>query len=812
MIRFLFFFPFVAFVIGLDAQPLLDKKVRFSAANEPLESALHRLADFPQVSLAFSDEILPSNHRVTFPESTRSIRYILRQLLRKTRIKFKVIGGQIVLYYKPKVIREYIISGYIEDQETGERLIGANIFVPEQNIGTTSNAYGFYSIRLKEGTPLLTFSYLGYQKQSDTIHLRSDLVKDIALQPSLTLKEVIVTAQDTTVPALSIFSFRLSPEDMTALPSVGGENDILRYASFMPGVQTGADGVGGLYVRGGSVDQNLILLDDVTVYNPTHLIGVFSVFNPNAIKSAELIKGRFPARYGGRLSSILDIRTKDGNKKQWAGEVGVGLSSINASIEGPLIKDKSSVFISARTSPLNLLIEPISRRIKERRNQEGFMSYKFYDTNAKLNYAFSPRDNIYLSFYRGGDQFNDEGLVRYTINEVLRNEDISFQDLSWGNTIGALRWNHVWGNKLFFNTSLTYSEYDFESQGSFSHRDTLLTDNSTQLSTQLTHFSSNIRDLGVKINVDYLHSAQHTIKFGGQLINHAFTPGVASTTSDFLLSFDDLTFVGEFFDTLSNPTTEGWEYAFYLEDHIRIGKALQLNLGLRSSGFLVEGEWYHSLQPRLDAVFSLNDKMDIHGSYSYMQQFLHLLTTSGVGLPTDLWVPTTAQVKPQSSWQVVLGWGYRTSNNFVINVEAYYKRMNDIIDFLATSSLEQINSYNWENKITVGTGRAYGVEFMVEKQLGRTRGLLSYTWAKSDRQFEELNNGEPFPFRYDRRHDLKAYLIHQLGSRWSFSASFTFGTGLAVSLPTEEFAYYLPSDQLLVPLVAQVFDGKNNIR
>lgn len=812
MTRFLSFLCCFFFAFFLNAQPLLDIQIEFKAENEKLESILYRLSEKPSISLAFSNEILPSNHQVSLRKARYSLRAILKHIFRNTGIQYKIVGGQIVLFYEPPPAKHYILSGYVEDEETGERLIGANIYIHDQQIGTTSNAYGFYSIKLKEGNAQLTYSYLGYQKLSTNLDLSNDLSQTIALKPSLTLKEVIITARDSTIPSSSIFSFNLSPEEMDALPAVGGESDILRYASFMPGVQTGADGVGGLHIRGGSVDQNLILLDDVTVYNPSHLIGVFSVFNPSAIKSADLIKGRFPSRYGGRLSSVLDIRTKDGNKKKWVKRVGLGISAVSLSVEGPLVKNKSSLFISARTSPLNFLIKPISRKIKERRNQEGFMSYKFYDANAKFNYSFSNKDKIYLSFYKGGDQFHEEGKINYTINQTLRNEDNSFQNLGWGNTIGSFRWNHVFGNKLFLNTSLTYSHYHFDSEGLFTHSDTLLTDGSTLAQTLITQFSSDIKDRGLKMNFDYLASPNHRLNFGVALIDHAFTPGVAASDLNLVFSIDDFELIDGIFDTLTNPTIKSLEYGIYLEDEWTIGQRLKLNLGLRSAGFYVNDKWYHSIQPRLDISMGIGKRMNIHGSFSYMEQYLHLLTTSGIGLPTDLWVPSTASIKPQNSWQAVFGWGYRSDNNFFINVEGYYKRMNNIIDFLSDSSLDQINSYNWENRITVGQGKAYGVELMLEKKIGRTRGLISYTLAKSVRQFEELNNGEVFPFRYDRRHNINAYFIQKMGRKWDFSASFTYGSGLAISLPTEKFEYFVPSEQLFVPLVGFVFDGKNNIR
>ncbi len=795
------------------SQPLLDKTIIFKPNGESIEKTLYRLGEEVNINLAFSNDIFPRNSSVQFEGSKKTLRQTIDLIIKDTpKVEYKVIGGQIVFYLKAVPKKKYIIHGYIEDIDSGERLIGASVYALKSGMGTTTNNYGFFSIKLPEGKTQLSFSYLGYEKFNKTIVLDKSITWNVELKPSLTLKEVIVTAQDSTVSATSVFTNKLSLYDLISLPGLGGENDVIRYSTLLPGVTTGADGVGGLNVRGGSVDQNLILLDDVTIYNPVHMLGVLSVFNASAIKESRLLKGQFSPRYGGRLSSVLDIRTKDGNLKKWGGELSAGLSSVGLSVEGPLVKNKSSILLTARTSPLIFFVEKISRKQKERRNQMGFSSYKFYDVSAKLNYSFSDKDKVYLSFYKGRDAYHDEGNILYT-NGNFKNEDDTQQDLKFGNTAAALRWNHLFGERLFVNTSLTFSEYKSLSTGVFNHFDTLVTDNSTLAVLQYTYFSSEIKDLGLKTDFDFLVSDHHTLHFGGGVKDQYFTPGVANSDASFSLFIPDF-LQGEdmFFDTIDNETIKGMEYFLYFEDEWKLNSSLKINAGIRSAAYVTQDQSYFSIEPRFHISQLLGKRGEVHASFSTMQQNLHLLTTTGLGLPTDLWVPSTKKIRPQTAIQGSLGFGFKTDNHWGLKLEGYYKEMKNIIEFQSFGSLIDLNSENWENNVVVGTGVSKGLEFSIEKRSGKTIGMFSYTLAKSDRRFDDLNLGNPFPFTYDRRHAINSYLIHHFNENWQFSANWTFGTGLATTLPTQEYSYFIPSSYIVNPIPALVFDERNSFR
>jgi len=405
MSRFFIFCFLILASLAATAQPVLDKLVNFSVTNQSLEETLYQFSETAEVKLTFSNDILP-NKKLTYSFSNATIQQILNSILN-------------------------------------------------------------FSLELEEGSYELEVSYLGYQRYRQTITLAESQTIKITMRPSLTIEEIIVVADNILVFDPDDYLDKLVSAQLSAMPTLGGEKDIFRLATHLPGVSTGTDGVGGIHVRGGSIDQNLFLLDDVPIYNPTHLLGVFSVFNNDAIKSASFVRGRFPARYGGRLSSVMDIRTKDGNLNEWKTTIGAGLASVKFSTEGPLVKGKSSLFLAARTTPLGLLIKRVTRDNKASKNQEGFTDLSFYDINAKLHYKFSDKNKLYLSFYKGNDRYEDDTTIWYNLpfgEGVLSNRDRSTDDIRWGNTAGALRWNHLINKKVFLNTSLIFSQYNFASK------------------------------------------------------------------------------------------------------------------------------------------------------------------------------------------------------------------------------------------------------------------------------------------------------------------------------------------------------------
>ena len=788
---FIFLIACFSFHFAFSQSPL-DKRTGFFVQNQKLETALIVLSEISEVGISFSNNIIPSDVFVSGEYNNVRVETILQDFIKSTDLKYKVISNQIVIY-REVPDQKFTISGFIEDSETGERLIGANVFTSDSKYGTFSNEYGFFSLTLPKGVVNLSFSYLGYTLQTKKIRLGNNTKLAIRMAPSLTLKEVLVLASDSKDAVqmeakLNFSKERLPLDRLKSLPRLGGEVDLIRATQLLPGVHSGADGIGGLHVRGGNADQNLILLDGVPVYNALHAIGIFSIFNTNAIKSARLIKGDFPARYGGRLSSVMDVRMKEGNSLDYSAELGASLIAADLTVEGPIEKNKSSFFFSGRRALTDLFVKPLTRFSKKQSNEEGFSSYFFYDINGKINFELSPKDRIYLSLYNGGDNFSDETFFEQN-SAFLSVKEKTEQDFNWGNTMLALRWNHLHGNKLFSNTTLTYSKFAYQSRDLYdSELDFFGLD--TEDVFTLSQYSSDIKDFAIKTDFDYLPGGIHSFKFGAHAINHQFRPG--------LLFFDRaIEFLGpnqvNLNDTLANsPTTYGNEFSLYAEDQIIFNRYFSMDVGFFASMWNTIDKNYFSFQPRLTTRFALTKNFFLSASYTRMTQYLHLLTNSGIGLPIDLWMPSTAKIKPERSWQGVGSLSYVSNKLFTIQLEGYYKRMDNIITFLQDATSVNLDARNWENEVAVGNGLSYGLEFSVKKQKGNTTGWVSYTYAKSERQFDEINNGEKFPFRYDRTHDLKIVLSHKLNDHVEFSSNWIFSTGSAVTLPLSEYTYESP--------------------
>ena len=510
----------------------------------------------------------------------------------------------------------------------------------------------------------------------------------------------------------------------------------------------------------------------------------------------------------------MDIRTKDGNLNEWKTSIGVGLASVKFSTEGPLIKGKSSFILSARTTPLGLLIKKATRRNKASRNQEGETDLSFYDVNAKLHYKFSDKNKLHLSFYKGNDRYEDDTAVNYSFpfgDGILSNRDRSVDDIRWGNTAAALRWNHLIGNKVFLNTSLTFSRYNFSSKSVASHTDTLSTDQSVLNLDRFILFSTIINDVGLKMDFDHTVSKRYKLRYGGEVTVHRFTPGVASESGVFNLTEEDLFTEQSFFDSIDNPVIPATEFALYTEHNLS-WKKLDIRMGLRWSAMMVEEKFYQSLQPRFDLSWRPWRRFQINTGFSYNQQYLHLLSTSGVGLPTDIWVPSTRQIRPEEARQAVFGFKTLIGRNFEFGIEGYYKKMDHLLEYTENASFNFINSRNFENNIVTGSGTSRGLEFMLKKELGRATALLAYTLSKTDRTFADINNGNTFPYRFDRRNNLKFTGSYRLSERWTFVTNFVYGSGLAVSLPSAVFTFINPGAFFPSPAEVLVFSERNGFR
>jgi hypothetical protein len=669
----------------------------------------------------------------------------------------------------------YTLSGYVRERGSQEALIGVNVYLPGTSTGTTTNTYGFYSLTLPaQDSVTLAFSFVGYEPVPKTVSFRRNIELNVLLTPGRLLSEVTVSGNRSGAEKVSE-SARMSNIDVPInqikkIPAFLGEKDVLKVLQLMPGVQKGSEGSTGIYVRGGGPDQNLVIMDDAVVYNANHLFGFFSVFNGDALKSVELIKGGFPARYGGRLSSVIEMNMKEGNKEKLHGEGGIGLIASRLTLEGPLTKKKSgtgssSFLISARRTYLDFVAGPIIRQQSGGDNRAG---YYFYDLNAKVNYDLGPKNKLYLSGYFGQD--------RFYANDKKQGTAIG---LNWGNATATLRWNHLFSEKVFSNTSLIFSNYkfqistdeeDFQNQAVFSLR-----------------YSSGIRDFSIKHDVDFYPSPRHSLRFGVQSTFHRFTPSAVvlknTDINQFRQDIDDI-------DVL--------ESGVYAEDSWRPNSRLRVNGGLRLSHFLHNTVNYFRPEPRLSAAFVLKPNLSVKASYALMNQYVHLLSNTGIGLPTDLWVPTTDRVKPQQSEQIAVGIAKDfadkgATQGLTLTVEGYYKTMKNIINYREGASFLLINDpssaekVRWEDNITSGKGWSYGAEVLLQKKSGRFSGWIGYTLSWTQWQFPELNSGRKFFPRYDRRHDASVVGIYELSPRITLSGTWVYGTGQALTVPTSQY-------------------------
>ena len=704
--------------------------------------------------------------------------------------QWKFLTAALLLFsFFPAMAQKATLNGYVTDKKTGERLLGASIFFVGKNLGTTSNAFGFYSITIPADSAEVSFSYSGYHTEVRKISLLHDQTLNIELELSKALDEVIVktSRREAIQNRTQMSTIDLPITTIKSLPAFLGEPDVLKAIQLLPGVQAGSEGSSGIYVRGGGPDQNLILLDGVPVYNVSHLFGFFGVFNADALHSVEVMKGGFPARYGGRLSSVIDIRMKEGNKKEFHGEGGIGIIASRLTLEGPLDKNKKvSYMISGRRTYLDILMRPIIRSQSDGNVDAG---YFFYDLNGKVNFTLGEKDHLYLSGYFGNDDFFARD--KYSNSGPMGTEKNTFRsDLKWGNITGVARWNHEFSRKLFGNLTVYNSRYQFsvaaeeKSQSSFSNERYFL------------KYFSGIRDWTVKYDIDYLPSPNHFIRVGVSAIDHFYKPGAVQSKVN-SSTFQEDTLIRYRF-------IHAKEFDGYIEDDIRLSPKFKANLGVHFTGFAVNNEFFTSVQPRASLRYLITPDLSAKASYVKMNQYIHLLTNSGIGLPTDLWVPVTKKVPPQIAHQYAAGLAYNLNDKYEISLEGYYKSMKNVIEYAEGASYMNATS-NWEDKVEVGKGWSYGAELFIQKKYGNTTGLLGYTLSWTNRKFDNLNNGKTFPFKYDRRHDLKAAVVHKVSDRFEISADWIYGTGQAVTLATE---VYLDNNGNEV----EVYDQRNGFR
>jgi len=690
--------------------------------------------------------------------------------------------------------QSHTISGNIANAESKEPLINATVYEKIVKKGTYSNEYGFYSFTLPEGKVSMEFSYVGFKKENFSFMLDSDTTFNIELEPGGQINEVIITNEKSRqlVHSVQANMIQLQPEQVKEMPVLLGEPDLLKAIQFLPGVQSGNEGFSGMHVRGGSNDQNLILLDGVPVYNINHFFGLFSVFHPAAIKNVKLYKGGFPARYQGRVSSVLDIRMKEGNMKEYHGEGSIGLIASKIAFEGPIIKDTSSFIISARRTYLDLLVRPITSLS----SSNNVVGYYFQDVNGKINYKFSDKSRLYLSGYIGKDDFYHRIEEEYSGNE----ENYGYKkksSLEWGNQTGVLRWNYIFNPKLFSNVTCSYSNFQFLVSDDIQEQ---IGENTKKIDYE---YQSGIRDLKASISLDFIPSPNHYIRFGTNVGYSVFNPGVvANAYSNFQ---DD---AGQN-NSFGSKELYAKKYAAYIEDEWEITKKLGTNIGVNYNGYIIGEKHYSHLEPRVSFRYLLKEYASIKASWGLMNQYLHLLTNSTIGLPTDLWFPSTEDIEPVHSSQYTLGFLANLSPSVDLTLEGFYKEMEGLTEYKEGASFFS-QEEPMKNKIIQGKGKSYGGELFLKKTKGKTSGWISYTIAWANRTFEDLNFGEPYPFKYDRRHVLNLTLNHQFNKKVSINGNWIFRTGKAATFPTQYIMTDNPTNNSSYG--AKYYPQKNNLR
>ncbi len=684
------------------------------------------------------------------------------------------------------------ISGYLIDGETGETLIGASAYVPDLGIGTTSNEYGFYSISLDPGTYVIEFSYLGFETQKKEINLSENQTLTIEFgEEGIELDMVVVTSEseDKNVTNTEMSVNKLNMKTINKLPALLGEVDVIRSIQLLPGVSSVGEGATGFNVRGGGVDQNLVLLDEAPVYNSSHLFGFFSVFNPDAVKDVKLYKGGIPARYGGRLSSILDVRMKEGNSKNLALTGGIGTIFSRLAVEGP-IGDKASFIVAGRRSYIDILAQPFLKA-----NDLDGTKLNFYDLTLKTNYKISDKDRIFLSGYLGRDNFAFGPGAGF----------------DWGNKTATLRWNHLFSDRLFSNFTAYYSIYDYQI-------------NFGDEVTNTFDWSADIENYSFKADMSYFLNPKNLITFGGQGILYEFDPGRAKSVTEGVTN------------DFSLDPKNALESSLFIENEQTINSKLSLHYGIRFSHFNYMGEgttyefeetasgerkqftgnlqefdkWesiqtYSNLEPRVSVKYQLDESMSMKLSYNRMAQYIHLISNSVAATPLDVWSPSTNNIKPMVVDQVALGvFKNFRDNNYVTSVELYYKDFQSLVDYVDGADLF-VNPL-LEGELLEGEGRAYGLELQVEKKKGKFTGWISYTLARTERLVEGVNNNEWFPSRFDQTHNFSTTAFYQLSKRWDLSANFVFNTGTPTTFPTDR----IEQQDYVIPHNSN--ESRNNVR
>ncbi|GLR18350.1 TonB-dependent receptor [Portibacter lacus] len=795
------------FCNNISAQKdILDKKVNIDISKGNLKDYFDNIEKNNNVIVSYSSSIVDISIVKEVDTTSFICGELFSYLLEEQAVRAISRGQKILVIPDPsknisfsrlRARNYYTVNGYVKDAETGEALVGASVYNPVTNRGTITNEFGYYSFTMPEGKQTTNYSFVGFKPVSKTFQLNKRLRSDIFLKTNLEIEEIIVIDQDSSM----IWRGRekINLDEIRNLPSVFGEVDIIKSIALLPGVQSGNEAQGGLLVRGGSPDQNLIMLDGIPLYEVNHLFGLVSIFNEDAVNNVNLYKSDFSAKYGGRLSSVVDIQLKDGNYKDYQGSATLGILGGKMNLEGPIQKEKSSFNIAGRTSWIGELIGPTVNNFLD---VDG-TKFGYRDFNLKIKREFKSTNSLTFSAYSGRDNvsYNDK-------TQKIENFDLKTDNkLNWGTDVASIRWSRLLGPKVFSNLTVGFVDYNYlynvEHQlGNNPNPD--IEDKNFSVAT-----TSQIFDRIVKLDFDYFKTNKLDIKFGGGYTLHTYNPAVKQATKSLGNNIKEI-----FGDIIA---TNAGEYTLYAESYYRPFSNISIHTGLHYAAYSVEQEVYHSLQPRL----SVNLGLPWHGffgiSYSRMNQFIHLLANPGLGLPSDLWVPSTADLRPETSDQFALNYNMDLSDEIRFHTAVYYKDFNNLIEFSSAYDLFSpvindisqtpvfVESKDWESRVDSGKGQAFGWEAQIKKRKGRFTGSFSYTYGRSFRTFENINRSVRFPYRYDRKHDISASAVYKLNPEFNLGMLWIYGTGNAITLPIE--GYFDVNGQEVLN-----YDTRNNFR
>lgn len=799
-----------------------EPEINLKFSKTPIQEVLRVLEEQSHFTFSFESSLLNSFPPVTLNLLHSTLANALEQIFRNSDVEYKIKSSHIILKKRRKPV---IISGTVIDAKSKEPLINATIYDWDLQIGTVTNAHGIYSLSLPGPRLNLTISYVGYKPWQSNLLQNSDTTISVALEPVLNLKEVIIKS-----PSLSQWIKNIQPgqisfsiKTVNKLPGFFSESDLLKTIQLMPGVKTGTEGMSGLFVRGGNMDENLYLMDGIPIYNPSHLLGFFSTFNSDAVKNVEFYKSSFPARFGGRLSSIVDVRLKDGDMENYHGNISIGLIASKFNIEGPLFRNKTAFNLSARRTYADLIASPLIRRLSKVENK--FTSerlkagYYFADINAKITHKFSDHSRLSLNLYWGNDKLRYKYKSRNYNNhqyteDIEPNYDIWTKERqkarwNWGNLITSLEWNYNINNRLNSNTTVAYNRYMSLIRLKFFHEE--MKDSNHSYSRNKLEFDSGIHDWIVKNDFIFTANPWNKIRFGVNYTFHTFIPETSRKT---IRSQDDE----------SSPNTgkssveskiRGHELSLYAEDEIALGKRIRLQPGIHLSMFQVENKTYLSLQPRLSIQYTPAKDLSLKASYTKMNQYVHLLTSGGLNMPTDLWVPVTRRIRPMLSHQVAGGLYYHLKQSWEFSLEAYYKIMKNQIEYVDGAGV--LPDYrNWDEKVAMGKGNAYGIEVQLQKIKGKTSGWINYTLSWANRRFPDkrINYGKWFPAKYDNRHSVNVAFMHKFSNRFDISTVWVFNSGSRTTLSLERYnsSPVIPGGEAPHKQEIEHYEYRNNYR